>query len=127
MIIKGSDKPTMKQLNYHVRDQVAVDWYGLGVQLSLDVNQLDIIKTNHSTNVEACCSAMFKHWLEVDTTASWIKLIAVLKRVKKYQLAESISKMFCQGNIHTLCISLNDCKVCIIMKIYSRKMYVVFI
>ena len=60
--------------------------------------QLDIIRENNPTNAQACCTEMFKYWLEVDTIASWSKLINALKHINKNTLAESISKKFLQGN-----------------------------
>ena len=59
--------------------------------------KLDNIKENHSTNVEACCTDMFKYWLEVDDKASWNKLIEALKRMDKNHLAECIFRDISQG------------------------------
>lgn len=89
----------MKEINYHIRDQVAVSWYDLGIQLSLDVAELNIIKINHPTDAKECSTKMFNHWLQVDTTASWIKLIEALRRINKNQIAEIINKDILQGNM----------------------------
>ena len=100
-VIKGSNRPTIQQINgYGIRDGVATEWHDLGVQLlpnDLQV-QLGIIKSNNSTDVKACSTKMFEYWLQVDTTASWSKLIEALRKIKKYDLAEGISKNVLQGN-----------------------------
>ena len=94
IILKGSDTPNLTEIiNYKIRDKVTVDWRDLGVQLLHDdlQDQLDIIDKNNPRDVKACCTEMFKHWLQVDSTASWNKLVEALRRIDKYHLAESIS------------------------------------
>ena len=66
-------------------------------------NKLDAIKANNPTDVKECCTEMFKEWLEVDTDASWDKLIVALRQIKKRHLAETINSCF-QGN----CVSTAD-------------------
>ena len=98
IVLKGYDRPTLNEIiNYKIRDQVAVDWYDLGVRLLPDNIQLDIIEKNFPTDAKTRCNEMFKYWLQVDTTASWNKLIESLKRNKKHHLAEIISKQILQG------------------------------
>ena len=99
---KESDRPMLKEINnYGIRDGVATNWYDLGVQLLPDDKQvhLDIIRNNNPTDTKACCTCMFEYWLEVDTTASWSKLIEALKKIKKYRIAEYISREVWQGNL----------------------------
>ena len=101
VILKGSDRPTQKEINnLGIRDGVATEWHDLGVELLPDdlQVQLDIIGSNKSTNVKACSTQMFQYWLQVDTTASWNKLIDALREIKKYQLAETICRKVLQGN-----------------------------
>ena len=99
--LKGSDMPTVKEIiNYMIRDRVTVDWRDLGIQLLPDDLrfQLDIIKSNYPADTKSCCTAMFEYWLQVDTTASWCKLIGALRKINKFHLAETISTMVLQGN-----------------------------
>ena len=101
IFLKGSDRPTLKEIiDCNIRDQVAVYWYDLGVQLLPDNPQvqLDIIKVNNPTNAQACCTEMFKYWLQVVTKSSWSKLIEALKHINKNHLAESISREILQGS-----------------------------
>ena len=89
----GNDKPTIKLLiNYE--GKVAPYWHNLGIQLLQEkhVHHLDIIQQNHLTNMERCCTEMFKYWLNVDTEASWSKLINALEQIEQISLAEKIRK-----------------------------------
>ena len=102
IILTGSDKPTLKEINdYNIRDQVAIEWHDLGVQLLPDELQvqLGIIGNNNPGNAKMCCTCMFELWLQVDTTASWNKLIESLRRINKNQLAERISREILQSNL----------------------------
>ena len=60
-------------------------------------NKLDIIKMDNPKDARTCCKEMFKQWLEVDSTASWDKLIDGLRQINKRYLAETINSHF-QGN-----------------------------
>ena len=119
--IKGSDKPTIKEIiNDHIRDEVAVKWYDLGIQLLSNEAkvQLEIIKSNYPSDAQKCSTAMFEYWLKVDTGASWIKLIEAIKTVN-FSLAERISKKFFQGNNYTYIHTIPDCYI----TIYNYSMY----
>ena len=88
----GSDKPTVRLLNMHVRDKVAPKWFELGMQLlsSKQSEKLNIIRQDHPADTNTCCTEMFRHWLDVDTEASWNKLIAALEQIGYNALAEII-------------------------------------
>ena len=64
----------------------------------IGLEKLDIIQINHPTNAKACCTEMFKFWLQVDVTASWNKLIEALRMIDKHHLAETIYRNILQGN-----------------------------
>ena len=91
---KGTDRPTLKLLNSHVRDKVAPKWYDLGVGLlsSEQSVKLNIIKEDHPADSSKCCTELFNYWLDVDTDASWNKLIAALKKIGENVLAENIRR-----------------------------------
>ena len=91
----------MREINsYGIRDGVATDWYDLGVELIPDHlrNQLGIISADNPGNAKAFCTRMFEYWLQVDTTASWDKLIKALRKINKNQLVDDICKDVLQGN-----------------------------
>ena len=95
----GSDKPTIKLLNMHVRVKVAPIWFDLGVQLlsTEQSEKLNIIRQDYPADTNMCCTEMFKYWLEVDTEASWNKLIAALEQIDHNALAEIIRRNVIKG------------------------------
>ena len=97
-IALGTDKPTIKALHIHVKDEVALEWYDLGVQLLSEEHRkrLDIIRGDNP-QVGGCCTEMFKCWLDVDPEASWNKLIEALKMIGKIALAEKIKRDVIKG------------------------------
>ena len=88
----GTDKPIIKLLSSHVKDEIAPKWRDLGIELLNEeqCTQLDIIEENHSQNVERCCTKMFQYWLRVDLQASWNKLIDSLEKIGENTLARKI-------------------------------------
>ena len=93
----GSDVPKMSELHDHVMDAGALYWFELGIELGLQVEKLNVIKCDHPTNLKKCCTAMFKHWLDVDKTVSWDKLIIALRNIEHIALAEKIKAMTSKG------------------------------
>ena len=88
----GTDKPTIKLLNSHVKDKIASKLQDLGTELLNEeqCTQLSIIEENHSQNVERCCIEMFWYWLNADLQASWNKLIYALEQINENALAMNI-------------------------------------
>ena len=88
----GTDQPTIRLLNHHVRDKIAPKWRNLGIELLNEEQcaKLDVIEGNHPQNVERCCTEIFEYWLRVDPQASWKKLIIALEQIDENVLAESI-------------------------------------
>lgn len=95
-VATGTDKPTLKLLNDYVRETVSPQWYYLG-QALLEQNKLNVIKANHPNDVKKCCTEMLQCWLEVDTTASWNKLIEALEHISHNALAEKIKQDILKG------------------------------
>ena len=95
----GVGTPTIKLLNIHVRDKVAPKWFDLGVQLlsAEQSEELDTIRQDYPADTNMCCTEMFKHWLNVDTEASWNKLIAALEQIDYNALAEKIRRNVFKG------------------------------
>ena len=101
----GSDKPTLKLFNHHIRATIAPHWYDLGVELLKEgsVDRLNIIKSDHLQSVEKCCTEMFMYWLRVDKEASWNKLINALQRLGQNTLAANIKKNILKGIFISYC------------------------
>ena len=99
IVCVGTDELNIRLLNIHVRDKVAPKWFDLGVQLlsSEQSEKLDTIRQDFPTDTNMCCTEMFKYWLDVDSEASWIKLIAALKQIDYHALAENIRTNVLKG------------------------------
>ena len=80
--------------------KIAPHWNRLGIQLleEKDVHKLNIIKEDHPVGTEKCCTEMFKYWLDVDTKASWDKLIDTLECIGQNSLAETIKEDVFKGS-----------------------------
>ena len=60
---------------------VATKWYELGLEL-LDEKQeheLNIIRSNHGSDVKICCREMFRLWLNTNSGANWWQIVEALK------------------------------------------------
>ena len=68
-------------------------WIELGLALSLNQNDLDIIDANNRHDVERCCLAMFKEWLSKQPNASWETLRKALVDVELEELAGIIQHL----------------------------------
>ena len=71
--------PLLKDLHNYITPQYATQWRMIGTQLGLPTETLDVIEYDNRDKAIACCNAMFKKWLEMDTTASWSNLLTVIE------------------------------------------------
>ena len=78
------------------RTRIAPHWSNLGIQLLEEkhVHKLKVIKENHPADIEKCCTEMFNYWLDVDTEASWDKLIDALEQIGQNALVEKLQNVF---------------------------------
>ena len=74
---------------------VTAEWYDIGVEL-LDGNivALDEIKIRYSSDVNKCCTEMFKKWLQYNPEADWDQLASVLSEVGLTTAAKNIKSKF---------------------------------
>ena len=81
------------------RREIAPHWNYLGLQLLQEkyVNKLNIIQKNYPSDIERCCAEMLQHWLDVDTKASWNKLVDALEKTGQNALAREIKEDICKG------------------------------
>ena len=88
-LLKTPDKKKLKILT-----RLAPSWRRLGLLMDFDESgtQLDIIDTKHRGDPEACCEAMFQHWLKGNgiTPCSWRTLIELLDDLDEEVLAQEI-------------------------------------
>ena len=65
-------------------EKYATQWRNIGLELNVTSAALDNINANNPHEVEACCRAMLKAWLQKDPEASWEKLHTVEATDKHY-------------------------------------------
>ena len=70
-------------------------WYDIGLEL-LDSNTvaLDEINVQYSSDINKCCTEMFKKWLQYNHEANWDQLVSVLSEVGLNTAAENIKSEF---------------------------------
>ena len=71
--------PSLKDLYQYVTALHATKWKVIGRKLGLPYEQLVEIETKYPTNVKRCCNQMLGNWLDIDTNASWRKLLKVIE------------------------------------------------
>ena len=81
-VTEGRSRPSLKQLNNHVVQAVAVKWRDLGIQLLNNTsakNTLDIIEANHK---------------QVSTLIDYLSMLHVKPYTLSVSIGESISQWF---------------------------------
>ena len=101
----GTDRPALKYLNRHVRDDITGKWHDIGVEL-FDVEDESVLNTimiNHPGNTDQCTAKMLRLWLERKSDATWNQLIQALRApsIKLEGLALKIERMLTKGHAHT--------------------------
>ena len=89
--------PSLEDLYQHITSDYATKWKTIGSLLGLPITDLVGIEGAYSTNVKWCCNEMLKKWLEVDATASWGKLLTVIK-------SPAVSSASDKGDYHCMYI-----------------------
>ena len=89
-----TDLTRLKRIMRH-ETGVTVKWYDIGVELlSGNIVALDEIQAKYSSDVNKCCTEMFKKWLQHNPVANWDQLASVLSEVKLNTAAENIKGEF---------------------------------
>ena len=71
------EKPTLDELCEHI--VIGTKWYQLGIQLKLDVTQLDVID-KQTSDVTRKTSKMFQLWLSTDPLATRRHVLEALRK-----------------------------------------------
>ena len=70
--------PRLKDLFNIVTPDYAAQWKVIGTLLDISTGHLNGIERSFPANAFWCCNRMLEIWLEIDTSASWKKLIQVI-------------------------------------------------
>ena len=101
--------PELSDLYECITPRYAADWKVMGTLLGLPSGELKAIEAGYPTNVKWCCNQMLEKWLEIDSTASWEKLFAVIESPAVSSSDQAIDKSGGMGPctfVVTLCICL---------------------
>ena len=70
--------PLLKDLYEHITPHYATNWKVIGTLLGLPREALKIIEHDNHDKAVPCSNAMLEKWLDVDSTATWNKLLSAL-------------------------------------------------
>ena len=73
------------------------DWYGVGLQLELNYQDLDIIERD-CTDSRQCRRKMFKLWLKTSSNPTYAQLARALILSREETLAHLICQKYGEGN-----------------------------
>ena len=91
--LKELDHPTLKEL-----DLITVsDWYGVGLQLDLEDQDLDYIERECTDN-RRCSRKMFKLWLKTSPNPTYVQLAKALILSQEERLAYRICQKYGEDN-----------------------------
>ena len=96
--------PTLHQLNRHIIRQIALNWYSVGLNLDIEVVNLQIIEADTlPPSVERCCRTMFTRWLSHDEGTGgaprlWRTVLKALKDVGYTSLVGDVERVLFKQN-----------------------------
>lgn len=71
--------PLEKDILNYITPNYATKWREIGTLLDLSSEKLKIIQYDCMDKAEACCNETLRYWLRIDATATWRKLLDVIK------------------------------------------------
>ena len=82
--------PKLKDLYNKVTPEYAAHWRVIGTLLDISKGRLDGIERSFPCNAFWCCNKMLETWLEIDTSATWRKLIEALDSPAVHVIATTV-------------------------------------
>ena len=90
--VRSSERCTLELLLDNIR---IPNWYYLGLKLTLDERELDLIETDHQRDTPTALRKMFQLALDRNPDLSWPKVVKALRAINQIALARDIEKNFC--------------------------------
>ena len=78
LLLVLNSPPKLKDLHNLITPEYAAHWRVIGVSLDFKTGYLDAIQYAFPINNFWCCNTLLQKWLELDTTASWKKIIQII-------------------------------------------------
>lgn len=91
-----SARPRHPSLRDLVNNIHTTKWFELGLQLTDNVRQLNLIKTNHRNDAVGALLEMLDFILREDPELSWDKVVLALQTVGERNMAKIIQDKFCK-------------------------------
>ena len=85
---------------HEVRDK----WYHLGVQLKVQLHDLDAFQTQYNNNPDKCLLKMLSHWLTMTPPPpTWQRVVDALNSpsIGKPLIADKIRRTYCTDDVGT--------------------------
>ena len=75
----------MKILNRYVVSKYASEWKDIGIELDIDIDELNIIEKDNPGQSKMCFQKTLEKWLKITTNPTWSTLEAALTNVRRQQ------------------------------------------
>ena len=93
-LLKMSDaRPKLDELDLELKDLTWAEVISIAIQLNVQFSTLQRIAAQHSDINTRVLEAM-NCWLQNDTTASWMKVVKILKSIEKKVLAKKVEDKY---------------------------------
>jgi len=86
MLTTEEETPTMMDLYRYVTNMHAADWKGIGLELQLKPETLEIISKDNPHECVACFQKTLDKWLKSTTHATWRALELAITNTKRAKL-----------------------------------------
>ena len=73
-----AERPELRDLCRHVLPLYAAHWWEIGIFLSIKPSQLEVIKADHPSDANRCCSVLFIRWLQGTENITWEKMFEAI-------------------------------------------------
>ena len=76
-----------------------VNWFGLGVQLRIDVAKLKGIEARNG-DIEVCKREMLQVWIDTEGSEGepdWLSIVKALRKIEETDLAEKLDTKYCES------------------------------
>ena len=75
------------------------NWYELGLRLTDNVEELDMIESDHKRDTRTALRKTLQLVLTEDPELSWQKIVCALREIRKFNTAKKIEDKFCRSSI----------------------------
>ena len=79
VLLFAGSRPQLRDVHNLVTPDYAAHWRAIGTHLGLQKGLLDTIDHDNHHRAEDCCNAVWEEWFDMDTTASWSKVIEAIE------------------------------------------------